>query len=115
MASIRRGYATPGIGIGDALDLDRVLPAVAEVVEIFERLHADVFEDIDEAGLARVERATAPVGVGNTPSDVAGADLVEMAVGPAHCRLDDQMQPVEPDCERHLDAAQNRGLDVGRA
>ena len=69
-------------GIGDVLDLDRVLPAVAKVVEIFERLHADVL-DIDEAGLARIERATAPVGVWNTPSDVAGADLVEMAVGPA--------------------------------
>jgi hypothetical protein len=31
-------------GIGDMLDLDRVLPAVAEVVEIFEGLHVDVFK-----------------------------------------------------------------------
>ena len=57
-------------------------------------------------------RAIAPVGIGHAPSDVAGADLVEMAVGPAHGRLDGQMQPVEPDFERHLDAAQDRGLDV---
>jgi hypothetical protein len=35
-----------------------------------------------------------------------------MAVGPAHGRLDDQMQPVEADVEWHLDAAQDHGLDV---
>ena len=35
-----------------------------------------------------------------------------MAVGPAHGRLDGQVQPIEPDVERHLDAAQYRGLDA---
>jgi hypothetical protein len=37
---------------------------------------------------------------------------VEMAVGPAHGGLNGQMQPVEPDIEWHINAAQNFGLDV---
>ena len=61
-------------GIGDALDFDRVLPAIAEVVEIFEGLHADVFENIDEAGLARVEGGTAPSGAG-TPHPASPARI----------------------------------------
>ena len=35
-----------------------------------------------------------------------------MAVGPAHGGLDGQVQSVKPDVERHLDTAQDRGLDV---
>ena len=35
-----------------------------------------------------------------------------MAIGPAHGGLDGQVQPIEPDVERHLDAAQDRGLDA---
>ena len=35
-----------------------------------------------------------------------------MAVGPAHRGLNGQVEPVEPDAERHLDAAQDRRLDV---
>ena len=91
-----------------------MLPAIAEVVEIYQRLRADVFEHVVEPGLAGVEEVAAPIGIGigRAPSDVTGAKLVEMAVGPAHGRLDGQMQPVEPDVERHLDAAQDRGLDV---
>jgi hypothetical protein len=60
--------------------------------------------------LARVERAIAPIGVGHTPSDIAGEDLVKMAVGPTHRRL---MQTIEPQCQRHLDATQDHGLGEG--
>jgi hypothetical protein len=35
-----------------------------------------------------------------------------MAVGPAHGGLNGQMQPVEPDVEWHINAAQDCGLDV---
>ena len=96
------------------LDLDRVLPAVAEVVEIRELLCADVFKDVAEPGFAGVEEVAGPIsiGMGRTPADVAGAELEEMAVGPAHGGLDDQVKPIEPDVERHIDAAQDRGLDV---
>src|SRR5258705_2829293 len=64
--------------------------------------------------LPGVEEVASPmdVGKGGAPSDVTGAKLVEMAVGPAHGRLDGQVQPVESDVERHLDAAQDHGLDV---
>jgi hypothetical protein len=34
------------LGIGEMLDLDRVLPTVAEVIEVRQRLCADVFEDV---------------------------------------------------------------------
>ncbi len=30
------------------------------------------------------------------------ADLIKVGVGPAHARLDREMQAVEPDIERHL-------------
>ena len=39
-----------------ALDLDRVIPAVAKIVEISQRLCADILNDVAEAGLARIER-----------------------------------------------------------
>jgi hypothetical protein len=35
-----------------------------------------------------------------------------MAVGPAHGRLDGQVQTIEPNVEWHRKAAQNRRLDV---
>src|SRR5258708_38725661 len=101
-----------GHGIGNALDLDRVLPAIAKIVEVSERLCANILEHVDEACLARVERAVAPIGVGITPSDVAGADLVEMTVRPAHRRLDGEMQTVEPDVEWHFDTAEDRGVCI---
>ncbi len=55
---------------------------------------ADILEHVDEACLARVERAVSPIGVGFAPSDVAGADLVEMTLRlwrrlGAHDQLDD--------------------------
>src|SRR5947209_614248 len=52
------------------------------------------------------------VGIWRTPADAARADFVKMAVGPAHGRLDGQVQPIEPDVEWHLDAAPDHGLDV---
>ena len=34
----------------EALDLNRVLPAIAKVIEISQRLCADIFEDVVEVG-----------------------------------------------------------------
>src|ERR1700752_1612271 len=100
-------------GIDQALDLDRVLPAIAEVVEILQGLCADVFEDVAEPSFASIREVAGPVcaRIGRPPSGAARADLVQMAVGPAHGCLDGQIQPLEPDVEWHLDAAQNHGLD----
>src|SRR5215813_13044322 len=101
-------------GIDQAFDLDRVLPAIAEVVEILQGLCADVFEGVVKPRFAGIHEVTAPIsiGIGGTPADAARADFVQMAVGPAHGCLDGQMQPVESDIEWHLDAAQDHGLDV---
>ena len=72
----------PGLGIGEAFDRNRLLPAIAEVVDVSQRVRADVFELV-EAGLAGVEEVASPMdaGKGGAPSDVTGAKLVEMAVG----------------------------------
>ncbi len=101
-------------GVGEAFDFDRVLPAIAEVIEIDELLCADIFEDVVEPGFAGVEEVAGPISIGiwRTPADITGAQLVEMAVGPAHGGLNGQMQPVEPDVEWHINAAQDCGLDV---
>lgn len=50
--------------IGEALDFDRVLPAVAEVVDVSQRLRADVFEYAVEPGLTGVEEVARPIDVG---------------------------------------------------
>ena len=86
-----------GDGIRDALDLDRVLPAVSEVLEVAQGLRAGVLDDVQETRLAGIEGAFAPVRVGNAPAHIAGTDLVEMAVGPAHGGLEHKVQAIEPD------------------
>jgi hypothetical protein len=100
--------------IGETLDLDGVFPSVTEVIEIDELLRADVFEDVVKLSLARIKEVAGPirVGIGRAPADVAGADFLEVAVSPAHGRLNGQVQPVEPDVEGCLDTAQDRGADV---
>jgi len=102
------------LGIDQPFDLDGVLPAVPEVVEIAQCFDADVFEHVSKPGFARVKEIAAPVGagIGYASSDIAGADPVEMTVGPAHRGLDRQMQAIEPDGIRYLDTAQNHGRDV---
>src|SRR5215471_5528319 len=87
-------------GISDALDADRMLPAVAEVVEVFERSGADVFQRVDEAGLAGIERSVAEVRIGPAPAYITCMDLVEMAVRPAHGCLQHKVQAIQADCER---------------
>jgi hypothetical protein len=64
-------------------------------------------EKVVEPCLACIEEVTCTVdvGKGRTRSDITCADLVKMTVGPAHYGLDGKMQPVEPNVERHLDAA----------
>src|SRR5579883_3542428 len=75
-------------GIEQALDRDLVLPAIAEVVEVLQRLSSDILEHAIEPRLARVEEVVAPIPIGirRAPADAARPDLVEMAVGPAHGR-----------------------------
>ena len=53
-----------GFGIGETLDLDRVLPSVAEVVEIDELPGADIFENVVELSLARIKEVANPIRIG---------------------------------------------------
>ncbi len=101
-----------GFVFDETLDLDRVLPAVAEVVEITKSLDARVFENVEELGLSGVERSTGSVGIGQTPSRAAGADFIEMTVGPAERCLQDEMQAIELYAEWNLDAPQDFRLHV---
>jgi len=68
---------------GDTFDADGMLPAIAKVVEVFERPGADIFQHVDEAGLAGIERPVAEVRIGPAPADITCTDLVEIAVRPA--------------------------------
>jgi hypothetical protein len=61
-------------GISDALDTDRVLPAIAEVVEVFQRFGADILQNIDEPGLAGIERSVTEVRIRPAPRDATGVE-----------------------------------------
>ena len=54
-----------GFGIDEAFDRDRVLPSVAEIVEIDEFLPADVFEDVVEASFACIKEVAGPIRIGS--------------------------------------------------
>ena len=74
--------------IDQALDLDRVFPAVAEVIEILQRPRADVFDDVGEPRLAGIDEVAGPVRIGirlNTNGLAAGCSckrvtLIESSV-----------------------------------
>jgi hypothetical protein len=51
-------------GIGETLDLDRVFPSVAEVIEIDELPGADIFENVVELRLARIQEVANPIRIG---------------------------------------------------
>jgi hypothetical protein len=94
-----------------ALDFDRVFPAATKVVMYLSVFVSASSRTSNEARLALVERTIAPIRVGS-PSDIAGTNLMEVTVGPAHRGLDRKMQTIAPQCQRHLDAARDRWFDV---
>lgn len=77
------GICIVRFGIRYPFDLDRVLPAVAEVIEIARRLGSGVFERDDEPSFAGVERSVGSIGIGKTPARVPRADFKEIAICPA--------------------------------
>lgn len=52
--------------------------AAAEVVKVGQRLRPNIFERVDEPGLASVERAVGPIAIGKAPTDVSGSDFIAM-------------------------------------
>ena len=89
-----------------------MLPAIAEIIEIAERLRAGFFEYRTERCFSGIKEDFFPVGIWNSPAYISDAKLIEMAACPSQRRLQRHMQTIEPDRERHLNAAQNFGLDM---
>src|SRR5665213_1031447 len=88
-------------------------PAVAEVVDITERLAAGIDEDGAETSRLGVHRPVVnSIGVWLAPTCAADAELVEMRVGPTHGGLNRQMQAIETDVGSHDDAPHHLGLDA---
>jgi len=87
----------------DPLDFDAVVPAVAKVVEIPERLAPRAREGLSQGGLARIGRPVkAVVGIGYAIAGPPKAHFPKMRVGPCQRCLEDSVQAVEPDIERNL-------------
>src|SRR6185369_11642194 len=65
-------------------ELDHMVPAVAEVIEIMDRLGAGLLNDIGEPRLAGIDRlgAKITVGIRNPPTDLTSEELEEVAVCP---------------------------------
>lgn len=101
-----------GLGLNRPLEAHRMLPAIAEVVEISQAPRAGAVQNIDEFRLAGIARAVAPLLVRNAPARIADAELKEVAVGPAHCRLDDSVQMIEADRKRHIEAPHDERVHV---
>ena len=103
-----------GLRPGDGLDPDRVVPVVAEVVDVGELPRPGTQEVGQRGRLGRVHRPLriAPARVGDAPGRVAAAELPQVVVLPAHGGLDHEVQPVEPDVDRDLDAAEDPRLDL---
>ena len=95
------GFQKPRIvfargGLADSLNPDAVVPVIAEVVDILDRLGAGILDDLLQRCLLRGHAAVVEaVRVGHTPPCATGAELIEMGVGPAHCGLDHLVQPVD--------------------
>ena len=100
------------IGLADALDPDGMIPAAAKAVEVMNRPGAGILDQVEERCLRCRPWPAAEVGIGNAPARATSPELVEMAIGPAHRRLQHEVQPVEADPQRHVEPAHHRGLDV---
>jgi hypothetical protein len=89
-----------------------MFPAVAEVVEVFERSGADILQHIDKPGLAGIERSITEVRIGHAPADVACPDFVEMAARPAHGRLQHKVQAIQADRQWDLEPAHDGRFNI---
>lgn len=91
-----------------------MIPAVAEVIEIMDRLRAGLLNDIGELRLAGIDRLRAKITVGirDAPTSFASQELEEMAIRPAKRCLKRQMQPTKAQRERHDKASHHLRFHV---
>jgi hypothetical protein len=99
---------------GMSFDLDRVLPAVAEVIKIVEGFGASPVRELGEGSPGGRKRVVAgrPVWIGEAPRHATEAELVEVVILPAHGDLNDEMQIIKGNGEWHLDPPQDFGFDL---
>jgi len=101
----------------EPLELDDVLPVVAEVIDV-KKAEAFAAVEIAQAHVAFVEAAGVVLELGLAEFGIAvgqaaDAELVQVAVPPAEGGLDDAMQLAEMEAARHDQATPNRWLDFG--
>ena len=107
------------LGIAEALDLNGVFPAVAEVVDVSQRLCSDVLDHVGETRLAGVERTDGACGHPPCrgavrheargrcpPEDVGGpwgyGELLEAIADPKHERHAEFKQWIAEDFDPHV-------------
>ena len=95
-------------------EFDHMVPAVAEVIEIMDRLGAGLVNDIAEPRLAGIDGlgAKITIGIGDAPMPFASVELEEMAIRPAKRRLKRQMQPIKTQGQRYDEASHYLRLHV---
>ena len=83
-------------------EFDYMVPTVAEVIEVMDRLGAGLLNDIAEPRLSGIDgRGTKiTVGIGDAPTFFASVELEEVAVCPTKRRLKRQMQPIKAQGDR---------------
>jgi len=100
-------------GQADALDLDAVIPGIAKVVEILEGLAPRIRQDLGESGLTGVERPVEAIfRIRDAKAGLPEAHFPQVRVRPGEGGLDDGVQTVEPDIERHLQRSADGRRDI---
>lgn len=100
-------------GRADALDLDAMLPGVAKVVEISEGLSPGVRQNLSESGLTGIERSVEAIfRIRDAEAGLPEAHFPQVRVRPGEGSLEDGVQTIEPDIERHLQRSADDGRDI---
>jgi hypothetical protein len=91
-----------------------MVPAVAEVIEIMDRLGAGLANDIAKPRFAGIHGLVAVivVGIRNPPTDLTSEELEEVAIRPAKCLLKRQMQPIKAQSDGYDKATHHLRLHI---
>ena len=106
------GIQRAGLGLGDKVDPNGVLPAITEVIEIGDGASICFLKDFKQSLLGGVAKISAKVMIGNAPPDILIAEVVKVAVGPAEGNLQDNVEPIHTQVERYDQFAPDLRLDI---
>lgn len=83
-----------------------MLPGIAKVIEVTEGLAPHALECLCQGRFASIKRAIKTIRrIGDAEARVAEGQFPQVAVRPRQRCLEDTMQPVEADTQRHFDDA----------